>query len=73
MIDYDSYGEGRELYILGAGDVEITEQRFLEDDLRSLIELHLLRHDVNSDGNNLYLYTRLAAQLIHSIDSTPNH
>ncbi len=62
---------GMALLILdgSSGNIEIQEPRFIEDDLRSLVELRLLRHDYNSKGDNLYIYTRSAAQLVNSINT----
>ena len=48
-------------------DIEITDPRFLEDDLRTLMEIGLLRHDFNSNGNDLYIYTRAASDLVNSL------
>lgn len=55
------------MYIDGTGgEMEISDPRFLEDDLRTLVELGLLRHDLNGKGQNLYLFTRAASELIQS-------
>lgn len=51
------------------GDIEIEDPRFLEDDLRTLLELGLLRHDFNSKGQDLYIYTRAASELVKSLES----
>lgn len=52
------------------GNIEFHEPRFIEDDLKSLVELGLLRHDYNSKGENLYVFTRAASGLIKSIKTT---
>lgn len=49
------------------GAIEIDEPLFIEDDLKILVELNLLRHDLNSSGDNLYIFTRAASGLIKSI------
>lgn len=49
------------------GDVDVQEPRFIEDDLKKLIELGLLRHDFNSKGENLYIITRAASELTKTI------
>lgn len=50
-------------------DIEIDDSRFLEDDLRTLLEIGLLRHDFNPKGQDLYLYTRAAAEFVRSLSS----
>ena len=47
-----------------SGSLEITEQRFVEDDLKTLVEYGLLRHDYNSKGDNIYIFTRAASRLV---------
>ena len=65
------YVGGMRLHILdgNGGAIEVKEPRFIEDDLRTLIELGLLRQDYNSNGDNLYIYTRSASELVKSIES----
>lgn len=46
------------------GGLEITEPRFVEDDLATLVELGLLRHAYNSKGSNMYMFTRSASYLV---------
>ena len=50
-------------------EMQIAEPRFLEDDLANLVEIQLLRHSLNSKGDNLYTYTRAANRLIEADDS----
>ena len=50
-------------------EMEISESRFLEDDLATLVEFGLLRHSLNTKGDNLYIYTRAANRLIEAHDS----
>jgi hypothetical protein len=47
-----------------AGTIEPTEQQFIEDDLRILVALGLLRISLNPRGHNLYHYTRAAQALL---------
>tara|TARA_R110000850_G_scaffold275704_1_gene415560 strand:+ start:86 stop:673 length:588 start_codon:yes stop_codon:yes gene_type:complete len=47
-------------------EMKISDPRFLEDDLKTLVELGLLRHDFNEKGNNLYIFTRSASELVLS-------
>lgn len=51
------------------GSIEIEDHRFVEDDFTTLVELGLLRHDYNSSGNNLYLFTRQASSLVKKLGS----
>lgn len=53
-----------------SGNIEYDEPRFIEDDLKSLIELGLLRHDYNSKGDNLYIFTRAASSLVKGIKAS---
>jgi len=50
-----------------SGVLEIRDQRFIEDDLRTLVELGLLRLGSNSKGDNVYLFTRIASQLVNQL------
>jgi hypothetical protein len=54
------------LYMDGGtqGAVQLSDQRFLQDDLRTLVELNLLRPDRNSSGGRLFHFTRAAAALL---------
>jgi hypothetical protein len=52
------------MFIEASGGLEISEPRFVEDDLRTLLEYGLLRHDYNSKGDNLYVFTRAASRLV---------
>jgi hypothetical protein len=62
------YTSGMALHILDGKvpQIEISDPRFIEDDLRTLSELGLLRHRLNDSGSNLYVYTRQASELIRS-------
>ena len=52
------------LFLETSGQLEISEPRFVEDDLKTLLEYGLLRHDYNSKGDNLYIFTRSASRLV---------
>jgi hypothetical protein len=53
------------LFIDGSqGQIQFTEPQFIEDDLRSLVELGLLRPDHNSSGSRMFWFTRMAAALV---------
>lgn len=46
------------------GYLEVKQARFIEDDLRTLIEYGLLLLDYNSQGGKLYIFTRAASELV---------
>ncbi|HVI59378.1 MAG TPA: hypothetical protein VM619_11000 [Luteimonas sp.] len=48
------------------GELKITDARFLDDDLSTLVELGLLGLDRNGRGEHLYLYRRAAASFVES-------
>lgn len=51
------------------GSIQYEEPRFIEDDLSTLVELHLMRHNLNSKGANQYKITRAASKYINMIDA----
>lgn len=68
ILEHKIHGGNLYFYIDGpGGQMEISEPRFIEDDLKCLLELGLLRHDYNSKGGNLYIYTRQAASLVSAL------
>lgn len=70
-LEANSFGGMTLLLLDGAsGNIEYDEPRFIEDDLKSLIELGLLRHDYNSKGDNLYIFTRAASSLVKGIKAS---
>ena len=60
--------DGVDLMYLDGNESEmnISEHRFLEDDLKRLVELGLLRQDLNGNGQNLYIFTRSASERVKS-------
>jgi len=57
--------EGAHYQIMDAnGQIEITEPRFIDDDLEKLCNLGLLIPDLNSSGNRLFRFTRAASKLV---------
>ncbi len=62
--EVETMGASEYVFFDVSGSLEINEQRFVEDDLQILIEYGLLRHDFNSNGDNLYIFTRAAAKLV---------
>lgn len=68
VLELHMMSEGLMLMFLDGkgGQIEISDKRFIEDDLKSLVELKLLRHEFNSQGKNMYLFTRTASKLVGS-------
>jgi len=60
LITYD----GLSLHGSNNKQVEYTEKLFLKDDLTTLTNLGLLKHDYTESGKNKYYYTRMASRLI---------
>jgi hypothetical protein len=52
------------MFIDASGKLQINEPRFVDDDLTTLLECGLLRHDYNSKGDKLYIFTRAASRLV---------
>jgi hypothetical protein len=70
VLEHKSQGGSIYFYLDGpGGSMEISDPRFAEDDFNTLMKLGLLRHDFNSKGANMYLYTRLAASLVSGSDA----
>ena len=46
--------------------ISISDNRFIEDDLKTLVDLGLLRHDRTKKGENIYIFTRVASDLVKS-------
>jgi len=66
LLDADSGSGPLYLFIDGApGSVqlEVLEERFIEDDFGVLVDLGLLRTDFNSSGNTIYIFTRAALEV----------
>ena len=53
----------------GGGQISITDQRFLNDDLEILVELGLLRQDYNSKGEVFYIITRMADSYVRGLQT----
>lgn len=53
-------------FIGGKGELQIDEPRFIEDDLKTLVELGVLRLDFGSKGTRKFIITRQAVQLAES-------
>jgi hypothetical protein len=69
LLEDKVYGGTLLMYIDGNGNMEIENPRFLEDDLRTLVELGLLRHNYNPKGKNIYIFTRKASAIIKAENS----
>lgn len=53
-------------FIGGSGELEVTEPRFIEDDLNTLVDLGILRLDYGSKGTRKFIITRQAMKLADS-------
>jgi len=69
MLKVEHIGGTNFLFMDGDGDLEILEPRFVDDDFKTLIEFGLLRLEFNSKGDDLYIFTRVASNLVSSINS----
>lgn len=69
VLEVKRTGGSQYLFIETSGGLEITEPRFVSDDLKILIEYGLLRHEYNSKGDNLYIFTRAASNLVGNNNS----
>ncbi|MCT7945417.1 MULTISPECIES: hypothetical protein [Shewanella] len=52
------------IFLGGSGRVNINEPRFVEDDLKTLVEFGILRLDYGSKGTRKFIITRKAVQLV---------
>lgn len=52
------------IFIGKEGALEISEPRFVVDDMQTLVEYGLLRHNYNSTGDNIYMLTRRGSSLV---------
>jgi hypothetical protein len=48
------------------GDLQVTDPRFIQDDLATLVDLGLLGLDYNAKGDRMYSFKRTAARLVES-------
>lgn len=66
------YGWGYDLSLrlLGApnSDLVVENTQLIEDDLETLVDLGLLRPDMTSNGDPVYIYTRAAENLLGQIE-----
>lgn len=61
-----SEAHGRESILVPrpSGTIKCSDQQFLHDDLKTLVELRLLRLDYDSQGFEMYYMTRAAATIV---------
>jgi len=64
VLELKMMGGTQYMFLETSGQLKIAEPRFVEDDLKTLLEYGLLRHDYNSNGDNLYIFTRAASRLV---------
>ncbi|SRR6266446_6576500 len=66
---YKNFGKGEfALELVNAGPIEVTEPRFIEDDLKHLAELQLISVRHSSQGAAIYRTTRNGVRLIEAVD-----
>jgi hypothetical protein len=60
---------GRSLMLFEGADglIKFDDPRFADDDLNTLVEIGLLRLDYNSNGKKVYIFTRLAADVLKTL------
>ena len=49
------------------GSLEITDPRYLNDDLQTLLDLGLLDLEYGSGGRRLFVFKRVAARLVEQL------
>lgn len=69
VLELKMMGGAQYMFIEKSGGLEITDPRFVEDDLQTLLEYGLLRHDYNKKGENIYIFTRAASRLVSDKNS----
>lgn len=69
---YMNLGDGRWSMQLCHGEqkqIEVTEPRFIEDDLNHLVDVHFLTVETNADGSAIYGITRRAVRYIQTTNA----
>lgn len=51
------------------GSLVITEQKFEEFDIKTLVEYSLLRNEYNKSSNNIYIFTRAVSRSVKDKNS----
>tara|TARA_R110001583_G_C5586309_1_gene403350 strand:+ start:688 stop:1257 length:570 start_codon:yes stop_codon:yes gene_type:complete len=69
VLELKMYGGAQYMFIETSGGLEVIDPRFIEDDFHTLLECGLLRHEYNSKGDNLYIFTRAASSLVRDRNS----
>ena len=62
------YDQTTEFLLLDAngGPLRFDDRRFMNDDLLKMVEIGLLRLEYNSKGENIFVYTRYAAEFVRA-------
>ncbi|MFK5894515.1 MAG: hypothetical protein QM504_14945 [Pseudomonadota bacterium] len=55
---------GALLITSNGNEITYEDEQFLHDDLNTLVELDLLHIDYNSQGSEMFYFTRAAAKLV---------
>lgn len=50
------------------GNIKCKEERFIRDDLDTLVEHEFLRQDYNSRGDSIFILTRAGSKLVNLVD-----
>lgn len=67
LLESQTYDGTRLMFLDAQGMIQVEDDRFLQDDLRTLVELDLLRQDSNARGENIYIFTRQASELVRRL------
>jgi hypothetical protein len=71
ILESGTFGGPSYMFLDGdSGDLKFEEEQFLEDDLLTLVDLGLLRPDFNSKGGKMFRYTRVASQLLGTLNDS---
>jgi hypothetical protein len=77
--EFDASGAGKGIEVVtlsdrsllltdgGDGQIQFTDERFVDDDLNSLVESGLLRLERNSRGGRVFVFTRYASEYIRRL------
>lgn len=69
VLERKTYDGNKLNFLETGGEIQVEDERFLEDDIRTLVDLELLRHDQNENGRNIYIFTRQASELVRRLYS----
>tara|TARA_R110000772_G_scaffold131814_4_gene240372 strand:+ start:1018 stop:1584 length:567 start_codon:yes stop_codon:yes gene_type:complete len=67
VLKHSTFSGTTYIYLDGQGEISISDERFAIDDFDTLIQLGLLKHDFNSKGEDIYIFTRVASELVKNV------